>query len=29
MNRIVLDYRRLTKIKPKEVLEGATWEFVT
>ena len=25
----MLDYRRLTKIKPKEVLEGATWEFVT
>ena len=29
INRIALDYHRVTKIKPKEVLEGATWEFVT
>lgn len=29
INRIVLDYHRVTKIKPKEVPEGATWEFVT
>ncbi|MEG0109370.1 MAG: hypothetical protein RR705_11070, partial [Lachnospiraceae bacterium] len=29
INRIVLDYHRLTKIKPKEVPEDATWEFVT
>ena len=29
INRIALDYHRVTKIKPKEVPEGATWEFVT
>lgn len=29
INRIVLDYHRLTKIKPKEVPEDATWKFVT
>lgn len=29
INRIVLDYHRVTKIKPKEVPEGAAWEFVT
>ena len=29
INRITLDYHRVTKIKPKEVPEGATWEFVT
>lgn len=29
INRIELDYHRVTKIKPKEVPEGATWEFVT
>jgi hypothetical protein len=29
INRITLDYHRLTKIKPKEVPEGATWEYVT
>jgi len=29
IKRIVLDYHRVTKIKPKEVPEGATWEFVT
>lgn len=29
INRIELDYHRVTKIKPKEVLESATWEFVT
>ncbi|MBK1809506.1 hypothetical protein JHL18_02455 [Clostridium sp. YIM B02505] len=28
INRITLDYHRLTKIKPKEVPEGATWEYV-
>lgn len=29
INRIVLDYHRVTKIKPQEVPEDATWEFVT
>ena len=29
INRIVLDYHRLTKIKPREAPEGAEWEFVT
>ena len=29
INRIALDYHRVTKTKPKEVLEGATREFVT
>lgn len=29
INRIALDYHRVTKIKPKEVPEGATREFVT
>ena len=29
INRIALDYHRVTKIKPQEVPEGATWEFVT
>lgn len=29
INRIALDYHRVTKIKPKEVPESATWEFVT
>ena len=29
INRIALDYHRVTKIKPKEVPEGATWDFVT
>ena len=29
INRIVLDYHRLTKIKPKEIPEDAAWEFVT
>lgn len=29
INRIVLDYHRVTKIKPKKVLEGSAWEFVT
>jgi hypothetical protein len=29
INRITLDYHRGTRIKPKEVLEDATWEFVT
>lgn len=29
INRIELDYHRVTKIKPKEVPESATWEFVT
>ena len=29
IKRIALDYHRVTKIKPKEVPEGATWEFVT
>ncbi|MEF9917474.1 MAG: hypothetical protein RR746_08990 [Lachnospiraceae bacterium] len=29
INRIVLDYHRLTRIKPKEVPKGATCEFVT
>ena len=24
-----MDYHRVTKIKPKEVPEGATWEFIT
>lgn len=28
INRIALDYHRVTKTKPKEVLEGATREFV-
>ena len=27
--RIALDYHRVTKIKPQEVPEDATWEFVT
>lgn len=29
INRIALDYHRVTKIKPQEVPEDATWEFVT
>lgn len=29
INRIESDYHRVTKIKPKEVPESATWEFVT
>lgn len=29
VNRITIDYRRITKIKPKEIPEGATWEYVT
>ena len=29
IKRIALDYHRVTKIKPKEVPEGATWDFVT
>ena len=29
ITKIALDYHRVTKIKPKERLEGATWEFVT
>lgn len=29
INRITLDYHRLTKIKPKEVPENAAWEHVT
>ncbi len=29
INRILLDYHRVTKIKPKVVPEDATWEFVT
>lgn len=29
INRIVLDYHRLTKIKTKEVPEDAAWEFVS
>ncbi len=29
INRIVLDYHRITKIKPKKVSEEATWEFMT
>lgn len=29
INKIALDYHRLTKIKPKEVPEGATWELAT
>lgn len=29
INKITLDYHRLTKIKPKEVSLGETWEFVT
>lgn len=29
INRIALDYHRVTKIKPKEMPEGAIWEFVT
>lgn len=28
INRIALDYHRVTKTKPKEVLEGATREFI-
>ena len=29
INRITLDYHRVTKIKPKEVPEEANWEYVT
>lgn len=29
INKITLDYHRVVKIKPKEVPEGTTWEFVT
>ena len=29
ITKIVLDYHRVTKIKPKERPEGATWEFLT
>ncbi|MEI3614299.1 hypothetical protein [Pseudogracilibacillus sp. SO30301A] len=29
INKITLDYHRVTKIKPKEVPEDSTWEFVT
>jgi hypothetical protein len=29
INKITLDYHRVTKIKPKGVSEGATWEFIT
>lgn len=28
INRMTLDYHRLTQIEPKEVPEGATWEYV-
>lgn len=29
INRITIDYHRVTKIKPKEISEGVTWDFVT
>ena len=29
INKITLDYIRVTKIKPDQKLEGAEWEFVT
>ena len=29
LTRIVIDYHRLTKIKPEVIPEGATWEYVT
>lgn len=29
INKITLDYHRITKIKPGQKPEGATWEFVT
>lgn len=29
VDRITVDYHRVTKIKPKVVPEGATWEYVT
>lgn len=29
INKITLDYHRFTKIRPKEVPEGATWEYLT
>ena len=29
INKIVLDYHRLNKIKPREMPEGAAWEFLT
>ncbi len=29
VDRITIDYHRITKIKPKTVPEGATWEYVT
>ena len=29
VDRITVDYRRVTKIKPKDIPEGATWEYVT
>lgn len=29
INKITLDYHRVTKIKPRQIPEGADWEFVT
>lgn len=29
ITRIILDYHRISKIKPKEVPDDATWEYVT
>jgi len=29
INKIVVDYHRVTKIKPKEIPNGASWEYVT
>lgn len=29
VDRVTIDYHRITKIKPKAVSEGATWEYVT
>ena len=29
ITKLILDYHRVTRIKPEEKPEGATWEFVT